>query len=170
MIIDNRLKKLEGKKLVIISKKHPHYEEVGRAEAFEELKTGGMGLRIKLNNGLECYVFSKAEVQLLINDKDASMTIEEIIEDLAACNYSPEKIADYLEVPRDEFLKKWFDKKSKERFHYDKGRLTAAFEINQKQLDNAKAGNITAAQVYFKESEAQKVENLKKHVFYGSET
>ena len=169
MIIDNRLKKLEGKKLVIISKLHPHFEEVGVGEAFEEIKTGGMGLRIKLNNGEECYVFSKAELQLLINDKETSMTIEDIIEDLAACNYSPEQIADYLEVPRDVFLKKWYDKTSKERFHYDKGQLTADFEINQKQLDNAKSGNITAAQVYFKNADARKVDDLKKQVFYGFE-
>lgn len=94
----------------------------------------------------------------------------EEIEVMAACNYSPEKIALKLDVDKAEFMKAWFNKESLVRYHYERGQLVADFEINQKQLDNAKAGNITAAQVYFKESEAQKVENLKKHIFYGSET
>lgn len=93
----------------------------------------------------------------------------EEIEDLAACNYSPEKIAMKLDVPKADFLKAWYNKESLVRFHYNKGQLVAEFEINQKQLNNAKTGNITAAQIYFKNSEEQKVENLKKQIFYGFE-
>lgn len=94
----------------------------------------------------------------------------EEIEVMAACNYSPEKIAMKLDVDKAEFMKAWYNKESLVRYHYDRGQLVADFEINQKQLDNAKSGNITAAQIYYKNAKAQKVENLKKKIFYGFET
>ncbi|WP_417200109.1 hypothetical protein [Bizionia sp.] len=94
----------------------------------------------------------------------------EEIEVMAACNYSPEKIALKLDVDKAEFMKAWYNRESLVRYHYDRGQLVADFEINQKQLDNAKSGNITAAQIYFKNAQAQKVENLKKQIFYGFET
>lgn len=92
------------------------------------------------------------------------------IEIMAACNYAPEKIALKLDVDKAEFMKAWFKKDSAVRYHYDRGQLVADFDINQKQLENAKSGNITAAQIYYKNAQAQKVENLKKQIFYGFET
>ncbi|OBQ56099.1 hypothetical protein JJL45_05200 [Tamlana sp. s12] len=93
----------------------------------------------------------------------------EQIEDLSAVNYSPERIAKYLSVDKKAFLELWYDKTSLVRYHYDRGELVAQFEINQKQLENAKKGNITSAQIHFKIAEENRVENIKKQVFYGAE-
>ncbi|MFB9055064.1 hypothetical protein ACFFVB_18430 [Formosa undariae] len=94
----------------------------------------------------------------------------EQIEDLAACNYLPEKIALYLDVDEVAFMRDWFNPDSLIRTHFNKGVLQAQFEIHQKQLEGAKSGNITSAQIYLNLSELQRTENLKKKIFYGSET
>lgn len=93
----------------------------------------------------------------------------EIIEDLAATNYGATQIATYLSLDKKEFLKTWNDHESRVRHHYEKGKLTADFEINQKLLVNAKAGNITAAQIYEKNRDRVNTENLKQQIFFGSE-
>ena len=91
----------------------------------------------------------------------------EMIEDLAASNYAPSQIATYLSLDKKEFLERWNDPESTVRHHYDKGKLTADFEINQKLLINAKSGNITAAQIFEKNRERVNVENLKQQIFFG---
>ncbi|MES2487129.1 MAG: hypothetical protein V4581_14425 [Bacteroidota bacterium] len=91
----------------------------------------------------------------------------EAVADLAATNYSPEKIALYLQVDKAGFMQQWFDRCSLIREAYDGGQLKAEFEINQKQLELARAGNITAAQIFLKESAAIKIENLKKQCLFG---
>jgi len=93
----------------------------------------------------------------------------EEIEQLAAANYSPEQIAIYQGKDKKEFLNAWNNLESKERLHYEKGRLVAEFEINQKLLDNAKSGNITAAQIFEKNRERVHVENMKKQIYFGTE-
>lgn len=91
------------------------------------------------------------------------------IEDLAASNYSPEKIALYFSLDKKEFLKLYNDRGSLVRFHYDRGTLVAEFEINQKQLELAKSGNITAAQIFLKESENNRVRNILRKTLFGDE-
>lgn len=93
----------------------------------------------------------------------------ETIEDLAATNYGPSQIATYLSLDKREFLSAWNDPDSLVRHHYEKGKLTAEFEINQKLLDNARSGNITAAQIYEKNRDRVNTENLKQQIFFGSE-
>lgn len=163
---DNRLKKFIGKRLVIIGKKHPHFETVGTGKAFEETQAA-FGLLINLDSGESCFVFDKSEVKLLFDEKEEDMTLEEIIEHLAGCNYGPRTIAKYLELDETKFMRQWNDKRSKTRFHYDKGQLSAEFDINKKNLQNAKSGNITAAQIYFKQADVTKIENLKAKLFDG---
>lgn len=92
----------------------------------------------------------------------------ESIEDLSACNYSPQRIAMYLSVDKADFLSAWFDSTSLIRFHYDKGQLTAEFEIAQKRLENAKKGNLTADQQHANELEKRRVENIKLKLLYGN--
>ena len=91
------------------------------------------------------------------------------VEDLAAVNYSPEKIALYLDVSKEAFLSYYYDPLSDIRQAYDKGQLQAEFMINQKQLELAKSGNITAAQIFLKESERVRVDNIRKQVLFGNE-
>ncbi|OIQ22038.1 MAG: hypothetical protein BM557_01275 [Flavobacterium sp. MedPE-SWcel] len=90
------------------------------------------------------------------------------IEDLAAASYSPEKIALYLDLDKKQFLESWYDKLSEARTAYDKGQLEAEFLINQKQLELAKAGNITAAQIALKEIEKVKTDNILNQVLFGA--
>jgi hypothetical protein len=89
------------------------------------------------------------------------------IEELAANNYSPEKIAVYLEVDKKSFLQTWYDKNSLIRHHYNRGQLISEFEINKKQLELAKSGNITAAQVFFKAAEEIKITNIRNQILFG---
>ena len=85
----------------------------------------------------------------------------ETIENLAACNYSPTQIAIYLDCDKAEFLRQFHKPDSLVREHYDRGILVAAFEIDNKLLENAKSGNITAGQEHKKAQEKRLFENQK---------
>src|SRR5680860_1842452 len=91
----------------------------------------------------------------------------ETIEDLAASNYGPDQVAKYLSLDKTDFREEWNNLKSKIRHHYDKGQLTAEFEINQKLLDNARSGNITAAQIFEKNRDRVQTENLKNQIYFA---
>ena len=94
----------------------------------------------------------------------------EIIEDMAACNYSPQQIAKYLDIPKADFMAAWKKPRHRVREHYDRGQLTADFDINRKALETAKAGNLTAMQIYQKNRAAVKLENLKNQLLFGGES
>ena len=85
----------------------------------------------------------------------------EMIEDYAACNYSPQQIAKVMGYEKADFMASWTDHNHLVRHHYDKGQLEAEFVINQKALETAKAGNLTAMQIWEKNREAVRVENIK---------
>lgn len=89
------------------------------------------------------------------------------VHDLAACNYAPEKIALYLDANKDEFMREWYRKDSNIRLHYDRGQLLSEFTINNKQRELAESGNITAAQIFLKESEKTKFKNVINHCFFA---
>ena len=93
----------------------------------------------------------------------------EQIEDLSAANYGVDKIALYLSQDKAEFRREWEKADSLVRHHYDRGQLVADFEINQKLLENARSGNITAAQIFEKNRERVQVENLKEQIYFGTE-
>ncbi|WP_027064580.1 hypothetical protein [Maribacter sp. Hel_I_7] len=93
----------------------------------------------------------------------------EQIEDLSAANYGVDKIAMYLSLDKKEFRIDWENLNSLVRHHYDRGQLVADFEINQKLLENARSGNITAAQIFEKNRERVQVENLKEQIYFGTE-
>lgn len=89
------------------------------------------------------------------------------IEDLAACNYSPEKIALYLDVDKKGFLQTWYNKESYVRQAYERGKLVTDFNISNKQKELAVAGNITAAQIFIGLREATEVERIRDQILYG---
>lgn len=91
----------------------------------------------------------------------------QVVEELSAVNYAPSRIAIYLMKNKRLFLKEWKDPTSALRVAYERGQLKADYEINKKLLENAKNGNITAAQVFEKNKEANKIENLKEQMLYG---
>ena len=89
------------------------------------------------------------------------------IQDLAACNYAPEKIAVFLQVDKKAFLKLWFDKESQVRKNYELGKLVAEFEISNAQKNLAIKGNITAAQVYLNLRTATEIETIRNQILFG---
>ncbi|MBX9886681.1 MAG: hypothetical protein K2Y30_01950 [Flavobacteriaceae bacterium] len=91
------------------------------------------------------------------------------IHDLAGCNYSPEKIAVYLEVDKKAFMQLWFDSETEVRKHYERGKLVAEFNINNKQKELAEKGNITAAQIFLKEAERNEVNNIRNRILFGDD-
>lgn len=94
-------------------------------------------------------------------------TILQEIEDLAAINYSYSQMAIYLNLPKQLFIQEAKKKDSDIWDAIQRGQLQADADIQIKLLENAKAGNITAAQVYEKAREARETENLKARIFYG---
>lgn len=89
------------------------------------------------------------------------------IHNLAGCNYSPEKIALYLDVDKKEFLQLWYQKESLVRQAYERGKLVSDFNISNKQKELAEAGNITAAQIFIGLREVTEVERIRDQILYG---
>lgn len=102
--------------------------------------------------------------KLIITDDEIT-----IIEQLAACNYSPAEIALYMDADKKEFLKLWRTEDSLVRIAYDRGKLVSTFEVNKKQMENAQSGNITAAQIFLKESKEQAAKNNLFKILFGDD-
>jgi hypothetical protein len=91
------------------------------------------------------------------------------IHNLAGCNYSPEKIALYLDVDKKAFWDVWCQKESEVRKAYERGKLVAEFNINNKQKELAEAGNITAAQIFLKEAERTETNTIRNRILFGDD-
>ncbi|MBC7748056.1 MAG: hypothetical protein H7Z76_05670 [Methylotenera sp.] len=106
-----------------------------------------------------------------MNYLDLKFSEEEMtaVHDLAGNNYSPEKIALYLDVDKKAFLQLWSNKESEVRMAYERGKLVAEFNINNKQKELAEKGNITAAQIFLKESEKNEVNNIRNRILFGDD-
>lgn len=91
------------------------------------------------------------------------------IHNLAGCNYSPEKIALYLEVDKKEFLQLWYQKESLVRQAYERGKLVSDFNISNKQKELAEAGNITAAQIFIGLRKDTEVETIRNRILFGDD-
>jgi hypothetical protein len=86
---------------------------------------------------------------------------------LAAANYSAESVALHFDIPKNDFLIVFNDMTSELRQNYDRGRLQAEFNIMDKQRELAEGGNITAAQIFLKEADRIKIENLRNHCLFS---
>lgn len=87
------------------------------------------------------------------------------IEKLAACNYTPQMIALYLDVDLNEFMRQYLVPESLIRHHYRKGLLESEYLISQKLLDNAKTGNISAVDTFEERQNKVNLRELKKRIF-----
>jgi|SRR5690606_12339190 hypothetical protein len=83
------------------------------------------------------------------------------IEDLAGLNYLPSQIAMYLDVDKKDFIKQINNPESTISYHFTRGKLIAEAAVNIKLLENAKSGNITAAQIFQKESRRIEIQNIR---------
>lgn len=86
---------------------------------------------------------------------------EKMIMDMAACNFTPSSIAKALDYSHKDFLLKWMDKRSAVRQAYDAGKLLADFQVINKQRELAESGNITAAQIFLKETKEREIANIR---------
>ena len=91
------------------------------------------------------------------------------IHNMAACNYAPSDIALQLGVDKKSFLVLFNNKESDVRQSYDAGKLSTTFSIMSKQKELAEGGNITAAQIFLRESERIDIENIKNRLLFGHE-
>lgn len=98
---------------------------------------------------------------------EITQTILEEIEQLSAVNYSYAQMALYLNLPKALFIQEAKTKDSDIWDAIQRGALQADFTIQEKLLENAKTGNITAAQTYEKNKAKKETENLKARIFYG---
>lgn len=100
---------------------------------------------------------------------DTGLHLEEdqlqIIEQMAACNYTAESIAIYLSLDVDTFLVEFANQDSEVYRRYHKGQLQSNFEINNKLREGAIAGNLTQTQQFEKHKKQINIENLKNKFF-----
>lgn len=89
------------------------------------------------------------------------------IMDMAACNYAPEKVALQLGVDKKGFMQLYYDKASDVRQAYDAGKLKANFNVMNSQRGNAEKGNITAAQVFLKESDKIEKASIRDRILFA---
>jgi len=106
-------------------------------------------------------------MKLLVNPLKLSDEQLDDVQNLAAANYAPEKIALYLDVNKTEFMQAWCNPDGEIRIYYNRGQLMSEFKINDKQRELAESGNITAAQIFLKEAEKTKLENLRNQFFFN---
>lgn len=104
----------------------------------------------------------------IFNPLQLSQEEFETIESLSATNYAPTDIALYLELDEKLFMQEFYDLSSTVRLHYNRGILQASFDIDNKLLENAKSGNITASQESKKASAKRAFENHKHRILNES--
>ena len=106
----------------------------------------------------------------LTKQANLSLTEEQYqaIANLAATNYSIKDIATYLGINPSLLRREFENPESLVRFHYDKGILEAQFGIDNKLLENAKTGNITATQESKKATEKRAFDNHKHRILNES--
>ncbi len=101
-------------------------------------------------------------------DKDITeLSYLETITRLAAVNYSYDEMAIYLDVSRSQFREKATTRDTDEWLAINRGRLQSQFEIDDKLNQNARTGNITAAQTAEKRRKIKEFQNLKSLVYGG---
>jgi hypothetical protein len=132
-------------------------------------------LRLRLKKEIKG-LLAECLALIILNKKpmkylDLKFSEEEMtsIHDLAGCNYSPEKIALFLDVDKKAFMQLWYQKESAVRTAYDRGKLVSEFKINGKQKELAESGNITATQIFIGLRETTEVERIRDQILYGHE-
>lgn len=87
-----------------------------------------------------------------------------VIEKLGASNYAPRQVCLYFGFDKRKFYKEFENENSELRVAFERGKLKADFDISDKLLENATAGNITAIQIFSNKQEERSVqEKIRKH-------
>jgi hypothetical protein len=106
---------------------------------------------------------------ILINTLRLSEEELEAIERMSSLNYTKRQMAMYLDKSYKEFLSAVEVLNSEVAYRISKGKLEADFKIQDKLLENAKSGNITAIQMFDKFRFDNEIENIKARILYGEE-
>lgn len=93
----------------------------------------------------------------------------ETISNLAACNYTPEKVCAYLGYNFVDFMREFNMPSSDIRQAYDAGVFKAQYSIMNKQRELAESGNITSAQIFLKEAEKIHIDNIRNKCLFGDD-
>ncbi len=89
-----------------------------------------------------------------------------LIMNMAACRTAPQNIAKALGYSTAEFMRKWIEKHSVVRTAYDDGLLLSDFKVLDKQRELAESGNITAAQIYLKETREKEIAQIRNKILF----
>ena len=89
----------------------------------------------------------------------------EIIENLAGINYTVRQIAMYFDISLQQLYLEYENKESEFAYHFDRGKLMANADVDMKLLQDARAGNLTAAAMFKKAEKASRITNLKTELF-----
>lgn len=90
----------------------------------------------------------------------------ETISDLAALNYTLSQMAMYLDIDVTNFAIAAREPNSAVQHYIDKGQLQAEFEVNQKLLESAKGGNLTAGMMLEKIRDRNIIEQIKSRILF----
>ena len=105
----------------------------------------------------------------LIDNIGFSQEELDTIQGLAGLNYTPLQMATYLEVEPVRFLKALKVANSIISFNINKGKLEAEFQVNEKLLQNAKSGNLTAVMMFNNARDRNDIESIKRRILYGED-
>ncbi|MFY0481457.1 hypothetical protein ACI6PS_02530 [Flavobacterium sp. PLA-1-15] len=105
----------------------------------------------------------------LIDNIGFSQEELESIEHLAGLNYTPLQMATFLDQDPVRFLRAMSVSNSIIQFHINKGKLESDFLVNEKVLQNAKTGNLTAVMIFNQAREKNDVESIKRRILYGED-
>lgn len=93
----------------------------------------------------------------------------ESIEHLAGLNYTPLQMATFLDVEPVRFIKALHVANSVIKFHINKGKLESEYLVNEKLLQNAKSGNLTAVMMFNNARDRNDIESIKRRILYGED-
>lgn len=90
----------------------------------------------------------------------------QLVQDMASCNFGPSDIALQLGVEKNLFLSLFNMPNSDLRQAYEAGKTKTQFELMNKQRELGIGGNITATQIFLKESQAVENKNILNECLY----
>lgn len=84
----------------------------------------------------------------------------------SSLHYDLDQVAMLLDIDSEQFKKAYNKSGSAVKYYWDKGKLESQFNIQEKLMENAKAGNITAAQEVNKAIDKSEFQQHKKRIFF----
>lgn len=101
------------------------------------------------------------------NNEIKELSLEEQVEIMAGCNYTPTEMAIYLNVAKKPFIAQANTPDTKIWLAIQRGKLKTELNISAQQKTLAESGNITAVQVFEKIRERKRTEEIKNKIWFG---